>query len=84
VDHNREDVLMLEKVYMHLRPLVQNHPNVNLLSGRLMACPVCGSRNLQKRGWRLSKTRRSRKYVCGDCTSWSTGPSQPVDGVEIR
>jgi DNA-directed RNA polymerase subunit RPC12/RpoP len=69
----RQDVLLLEKLYTKLRPILRNVPNHNLFSPlRENSCPNCGSTRLQARGQRFSKTRRYRRYQCQDCASWST------------
>lgn len=45
--YNRQDVVILEKVYIKLRPWIKNHPNVGLyLNKDHMVCPSCGSSTL--------------------------------------
>lgn len=84
VKHNKEDVLSLERVYKIILPLISTHPNVNMLTGRAMACPNCGSKQVQSRGWRVSRARKARRLQCQKCGSWSKGPSMSVAGVDIR
>lgn len=68
----RQDVLLLEKVYKKLRPLLKNVPNHNLFFPmKTSVCPGCGSTRLQSRGLTTTKTRRYKRYQCQDCGSWS-------------
>lgn len=74
IKYNRQDVIVLEKVYLKLRGYIQNHPNVNIFKDEVIfACPNCGSENIQSRGMRVTKTRRYKRYQCTDCGGWSTG-----------
>jgi len=69
--YNRQDVVLLEKVYLKLRPWMTTHPSVNLITGIVDGCPMCGSKNVQKRGFRYSKTNIYQRIFCGDCLGWS-------------
>ncbi len=66
--YNKRDVVLLEKVYLALRPWVVNHPNVALYSGeKRPACTNCGSLRVVKRGYYYAKSRRYRRFKCKDC-----------------
>lgn len=80
--YNKQDVVLLEKLYKHIRPWIKGHPTVSLLEGRTEtpACPSCGGNHLQERGYRTTKTRRYKRYQCQDCGSWS---SETVSDKEI-
>jgi len=71
--YNRRDVILLEEVYLKLRPYMTNHPNINITPEIEDACPTCGSRNLIRRGYHIRKTNKARRYQCNDCGSWSQG-----------
>lgn len=72
--YNIQDVLLLERVYEKMLPWMDNHPNTNLLLGKLDACPKCGNDHIQKRGFRHTKTGKYQAYQCiGGCGGWSTG-----------
>jgi len=73
VAYNKQDVVLLEKVYLKLRPWMETHPNLNVLEGRRDACPNCGGGHLQARGWNISRVARARRFQCRDCGAWSTG-----------
>ena len=65
--YNKQDVVLLEKIYKVLRPWIANHPNVSFLAGEVDGCPKCGSKNLQKRGVRRNKTTSYQRYQCQSC-----------------
>lgn len=68
--YNKQDVLLLEKVYQRLLPWIgKAHPNRNLYDGK--GCSVCGSHKLQKRGFAYTVTGTFQRYQCTDCGSWS-------------
>lgn len=71
--YNRQDVRLLEQVYLRLRPWMKNHPNVAVAISRIN-CQSCGSANVQKRGFSYSKYTKYQRIQCLDCGSWSQGP----------
>lgn len=68
--YNANDVLILEKLYLKLRPWIQEHPNMRLFSSK-SECPKCGSGPLQSRGEYVSRTRVYQRYYCKACNGWS-------------
>jgi len=70
--YNKQDVALLEKVYLRLRPWMKNHPDLNAPDGN-SGCPACRSKNLRRRGWSLTKHGKSMRFVCRDCGKWSSG-----------
>lgn len=72
--YNKQDVVLLEKLYLYLRPWIQNHPAMNVLNGELTSCPKCSEGPLQKRGTRVvNKTTTVQRYQCTHCGGWSQG-----------
>lgn len=72
----RQDVVLLEQVYMRLRPFIeQGHPNLALMDDdKPTACPRCGStRPLQSHGWRYANVTKRRQFRCRDCGAFSSG-----------
>lgn len=70
-EYCKQDVIVLEKVFEKLRPMIGSLPNQNLFNPlKEKACPGCGSSRLEARGYSLTKTRRYHRYVCKDCRSW--------------
>lgn len=47
VKYNNIDVEELEKLYLYLRPWIQNHPYINVLEQKPDACPKCGKGPMQ-------------------------------------
>lgn len=75
-DYNKQDVNLLERVYLKLRPWMNNHPNVNLVDMKIGACPTCGSTKLNKRGYSMTRSTRSQRFQCVSCGTWSTGKNE--------
>ena len=70
--YNKQDVVLLEKIYLKLRPWIDNHPAINVIERNYEGCPKCSSTNLQSRGMRYTKTNSYRRYYCTDCKGWSS------------
>lgn len=68
VDYNKQDVLLLEKLYLHIRPWISNHPNFTAATNG--SCPKCNSTNVQYRGYSITNTRRYRRFKCNECGGW--------------
>lgn len=77
--YNAQDVILLEQVYLKLRPFITNHPDLNAVNqtnSAEMSCASCLSNNLSKRGFSLTKIGRKQRFQCSDCGSWSVGAWQ--------
>lgn len=83
VTYNKQDVNLLEKIYLKLRPYMDNHPNANLfIESKVPVCPSCSSVHLQSRGYRRTRTSMFRKFHCQDCGAWSSGESVKTSKVK--
>lgn len=73
--YNKQDVVLLENVYNVLKPWMTNHPVVEF-SDIDIACPLCGSKDLERRGFSFTNSGLSKKqrYRC-KCGKWTHGPS---------
>lgn len=69
VAYNRKDVLLLERLYLYIRPWISNHPNLTIGIGEA-ACPKCGSTEIEYRGWARSASRSYRRFQCTKCGGW--------------
>ena len=69
--YNKQDVVLLEKVYLALRPWMSSHPRVSKSADGI--CPVCGSSKVQKRGFNYTRYYKYQRYACNDCGAWSQG-----------
>jgi len=72
--YNNGDVVSLEAAYKLVLPYVTNHPNVGLINGDKIACPNCGSLNVQRRGYNLTRVSKLQRWQCRDCGSWHSSP----------
>jgi uncharacterized protein YprB with RNaseH-like and TPR domain len=77
--HNVKDVIVLEKAYLRLRPLISNHPNWNhWVKGSKMVCPICGGPMYFKPGeFHYTKRAVNRLGHCLKCGKWDIDP-KPV------
>lgn len=81
VAYNREDVRLLERVYLKLRPFLPAKVNASQWSTAELACPKCGSDKIHARGlMRLAASTRQR-FQCQTCGGWS---SKPANSKVIR
>lgn len=75
LQYNKQDVVLLEKVYLRLLPWASNHPNMGDLSQQDGVCPKCESPNLTKRGFMPTRSGQKQRYCCDDCGGWSSEAS---------
>lgn len=68
VTYNKKDILLLEKLYLKIRPWIVDHPNFTVDTGAI--CPKCESNNVQYRGFYIARTRKYRRFQCQDCGGW--------------
>lgn len=70
--YNIPDVTSMEQVYLKLRPWVTGHPNVAAYhKGEDIACPKCGSHDVEKDGIAYTNTSEYNRYRCNSCGGWS-------------
>lgn len=75
VRYNKQDVKILEYVYLALRPYMKKHVNLNIfntesrLAGKQVApvCGNCGSKDLVKNGVRPTLSGLKQKWSCKSC-----------------
>lgn len=79
--YNVRDVTALEELYECLLPWISGHPS-RVLSGEL-ACPVCGSASLQRRGYQVTQVSRYQRYQCQECGSWAR-ETRRESGAQLR
>ena len=73
--YNKGDVVLLEKVYLKLRPWMKNHPALTPRDRAFFACPYCRSPRVKSEGHRYTKLGKAPRYSClePNCGKWSTG-----------
>ena len=72
----KQDVILLEKLYVRIKPYIRNHPHTGKTKGQ--ACGSCGSEKLQSRGVRRTKFFEIQRIHCQSCGSWSDGKRKKV------
>lgn len=74
-EYNKNDVKMLELVYLKLLPWIPNHPPLgNLVDSTAMICPHCGSVHMQKiDGFYTTQVSRYELFRCEDCGAVARG-----------
>lgn len=70
--YNRQDVVLLEKVYKRLLPWIDNHPNLSVMQD-IECCVKCESTSFQARGYSMSAAGRYSRFQCNDCGAWFRG-----------
>lgn len=65
--YNKQDVVLLEQIYLELRPWISPHPAMNLMEGKLDACPNCGGTSLHKNGTYYNRVSKVQVWKCNDC-----------------
>ena len=81
VRYNKQDVRLLEDVYLKLRPWSRSHPNWGLyVDSENPVCPKCGGEVIKK-GVETTKTNMSsyQRYRCKDCGAPSRGRTMTMD-----
>lgn len=78
--YNRQDVLLLERLYKTLRPHMRNHPYMGAGgAGKATStkarteCPGCQSFRSQRRGTRRTKAYLIERIQCLGCGGWYDG-----------
>lgn len=68
VDYCKQDVNLLEEVYLKLRPWDSRHPNVTIYgSCDRPRCNVCGSEHVHSKGLSYTRTQFYRRWKCQEC-----------------
>lgn len=70
--YNRQDVILLEKIYLKMRPWMTNHPALKVRedTNKNPPCPQCDERKLQNRGFNISRSGRTPRLQCVACGHW--------------
>ncbi len=72
VKYNKRDVEITEKVYLHLLPHAQGHPNMANIAGKPNACKHCLSEGkFIQAGYKYTKTGKQKRWQCKNCWSYN-------------
>lgn len=85
VKYCKQDVILLEKVYLKLRPYIIQHPNVGVYNDEIVTCCTkCGSTNLRKDGHSYTNVGKFQLYECKDCGGYSRSRKQSFEKGETK
>lgn len=73
--YNKGDVVTTRELFHANLHNITNLPAAALYrdGGDELACPNCDSRNVQRRGYSVTKSRKYPRYQCQGCTKWFKG-----------
>lgn len=70
-EYNIQDILVLEELYLKMRPYMKRHPNVGVFDDKEEAvCPKCGSVHIHYRGFAHTNVGRYHRFQCNSCGGW--------------
>lgn len=75
-EYNKQDVILLEEVYLKLRPWIKGHPNVgNFMDDDIVRCSCCGSNKVfeVKDKFYYTSVGKYPLYQCSECGGVSRG-----------
>lgn len=65
--YNKQDVILLEKIYLRFRPWITNHPVIS----QGFNCPNCASTELHRRGFAFTRKHKYQRWQCQSCSAWT-------------
>lgn len=73
--YNKQDVRLLEKLYVKILPWIDTHPNHAMFQpvSNVPVCTNCGGHHVHSRGLQHNKTQSYVRYHCNDCGTWMRG-----------
>lgn len=74
VRYNEQDVLLLERVFLKLRPYVEAKLNHALWTESGRGCPTCGKEMLESRGFGVTRAGTHHRLQCRACGAWAKRP----------
>lgn len=64
----KNDVKVLERIYLRLRPFMILHPNLGTFADDAdMHCPNCGSTRIRRKGFFYTAVSKFQRFICVDC-----------------
>lgn len=70
--YNKQDVLLLERVYDKFKPYINNHPSRQIYQHK-RCCPNCGHDHSHARGFEPRIGYKIQRLQCVDCGKWYYG-----------
>jgi DNA polymerase elongation subunit (family B) len=81
--YNKNDVLLLEKVYDRLKPWIKGHANHSVYEAALV-CPNCASTQIGKRGFHYTATSKYQRFNCRGCGNWFRSGRSLAGGPDTK
>lgn len=78
--YNKQDVVLLEKVYNKLR----GWSNTTPIQREGFVCAVCGSNHFNRHGWKFNKKFKVRRMQCQSCGHWTEGERLKHDKIYLK
>lgn len=72
----KQDVKLLEKLYLKIRPFIRNHPHMGKVGAN--ECGACGSHNVHSKGTRRTRAYKIQRLHCQSCGSWFDGTRKKI------
>lgn len=83
--YNKQDVILLEKLYDKFMPWITNHPSHGAYNlEHKEVCPNCGGNHLQRRGSTIARLLRYPRFQCQDCGKWFRSNEQIPNARKVR
>jgi hypothetical protein len=83
--YNINDTIDCEKIYLKLRPWIDQHPNLGaFVAEQCPVCPNCGSKAVHSKGMRYTQASCYARYLCQDCGRWSRGKIMLLPAAKRR
>lgn len=71
VKYCKQDVILLEKMYLKMLPYIKNHPHIGAyIDDERPMCTNCGSVKLQKMGMAVNAGAVYQRLMCQECGAW--------------
>lgn len=77
VRYNKQDIKLLEDVYLKLRPWMKSFPIVSAENGE---CKHCGEIKSQRRGFSYTTKYKAQRLQCIKCGAWRLGNKELING----
>lgn len=82
-EYNIHDVVLLEGIYLWMRPWMKTHPNMNIFKNTIAQCSRCLSSNVMKWGRRFKGGGAYQRFMCGECGCEMLGTQNLIDNKPI-
>lgn len=82
--YNKQDVVILEKVYRKLIPWIKGHASHAVRNEHRLVCPQCGKAHYQQRGFQYSRVGKYARFQCLDCASWFRANVNELEARKVK